>query len=254
MTERTRLARFCLRIALIPLAGCALGGIAALLLGGLGKTAMQILGTCAITAFASLAGLGCALPYDRRLWRKLAVLGMCASGAMCVSLLLLVWTDLHRHDNYWKLPFLLTTASMALSHISMLTVARLAPQYQWARVATVIAITGLALSLSTAAILEEGEDVYMRVIGVFAILAALGTVAVPILHRLSALGGTARIAAETIEDVKVVCPRCHHSVKLFVGTPQACSHCELEMKITVATPLRGETSLAPVGDETTATA
>jgi hypothetical protein len=251
MTERTRLARICLRMTIVPLAACALMAIGALIFGGFDSNGWRILGTCAATAFASMAGLGCAVPYDRRMWKRLAVLGMCLSGAMWVSLLLAIWTDVFRHGVYEKIPFLLTVAAMALSHVSMLTIARLASQYRWVRVATVFVVVALAVTLSGAMILDEGDEDILRAIGILAILVALGSLTIPILHRLSALRDPILRALDTIEEVIVICPRCQNHLKLLVGATQACDRCELEINMSISAPPGESRSSNPSDEERT---
>ena len=237
-------------MTIVPLAACALMGIGALIFGGFDDNGWRILATCLATALASMAGLGCAVPYDRKMWKKLAVLGMCLSGAMWISLVLAIWTDVFEVDAYQKIPLLLTVAALALSHISLLTVARLASRYRWVRFATVFAVVALAMTISGAVILEEGDDDLFRVIGILAILVALGSLTIPIFHRLSALRDPTLRALDTIEDVVLICPRCQASLKLLVGVGQACDRCELEIEVNLSAPPGESPAAIEPADET----
>ncbi|MCH8251503.1 MAG: zinc ribbon domain-containing protein [Planctomycetes bacterium] len=77
------------------------------------------------------------------------------------------------------------------------------------------------------------EDLWYRFMGVLGITGACGTVAVPILHRVSAI----RVQDEThtvdlSATIKLVCPRCGKEQQLALGRSR-CGSCGLRIRVEI---------------------
>jgi len=95
-----------------------------------------------------------------------------------------MWVEL-QSETYWKITASICVFTIALAHLSLLSMARLAEWFQWSLIAAYLIIFGVA-SLITAMIFFEIDETDMfRLLGVAAIVDAAITVLIPIFHRLS---------------------------------------------------------------------
>jgi hypothetical protein len=74
---------------------------------------------------------------------------------------------------------------VALSHLSILTLARLSRTYEWAMLAAYGLVLGVAFLLTGMIWGELDSAFYFRTLGVLAILDGAVTILIPIFHRLS---------------------------------------------------------------------
>jgi hypothetical protein len=211
---------------------CGLVGIYVLLLGRFGRLESQVLATTGSVGAASILGMAAAVAWERRRWQPLAPLAL---GTIVCALLLTVgaiwnvpdlWRDWRVYSSgppppyyYERITATAALIGVALSHIALLSLARLRKQYEWSRIATVATIAtlvALCLVLLWGSINGFGEEALLRAVGVLAILVACGTVAVPVLHRVSAI--RRREDIRTVElKLPITCPRCRKAQELPVG-------------------------------------
>ncbi len=80
-------------------------------------------------------------------------------------------------------------------------------------------------------LLEPNEEAWFRTMGVFGILSACGVIAVPILHRVSAI--RLREAVKTVElMLSLTCPRCEVAQSRPAGR-STCETCGLKFTIQI---------------------
>ncbi|GAA5033584.1 hypothetical protein ACFQRL_03190 [Microbacterium fluvii] len=175
-------------IIVVAFALAAIGGITVLVGGRLDDTGYRVLGTTSLVGAFSLAVLCCLTLVGRRA-QLFGLIGAAIAVATAVCSLVLVWapwswdlwSDMYRM--LWT-GVVLTSASALASLLLMLADRR----------RTVVRI-GLLLTLALFAIVtamlivqvwadELDWEVYPRVLGIFAILAALGAIVVPVLSIL----------------------------------------------------------------------
>lgn len=238
-TQRTFLMGF-----VVSIAACGLVGIFCLLVGKMNDLAWRVVGTTAATAAASILGLASAVPWERRRWQPVGPLGIGAVALALGLLLFLIWFDSFLHG-WIEIVYIQSLVSaivlgVALPHVGLMSLARLRRQYEWVRYATVAAIALLALQMLTTILNDfDGdvgiipEELWYRFMGVLGIAGACGTVAVPILHRVSAI----RVQDEThtvdlSATVKLVCPRCGKDQQLALGRSQ-CGSCGLRIRVEI---------------------
>ena len=87
----------------------------------------------------------------------------------------------------------------------------------------------LAAQICWSIVAEMDNEFWYRLMGVVAILDVCGTIAVPVLHRISAIpAGTGEMAT----TVSLTCPKCGKLQRLPMGRSQ-CAHCGLRLRIEV---------------------
>jgi MFS family permease len=227
-TQRTLLLGFIGSISC-----CGLVGIYCLIIGRMGQFEAKVLATTGIVGAASILGLASAIPWERRRWHPLGPLAMSAVGAALALVLILIWAELapSRWEWFYKLTGVAGVFGVALPHAGLLSLARLRPQYEQVRFWTILAIVLLAGQIILSIITEPSEDLWYRLMGVLSIAVVCGTIAVPILHRVSAI--RTREAVRTVElSLSLTCPRCGKAQELPVGRSK-CAACGLMFSIEI---------------------
>jgi hypothetical protein len=136
-----------------------------------------------------------------------------------------------REDAFYKTMFSSCVLAVALPHVGLLSLARLRRGYEWVRVATLIAIALLAIQVILSIYGEIDEEKWYRAMGIISILDVAGTLAVPILHRISGIQVREQIQTTALE-LKLTCPRCQQSQTLPVGRSK-CANCSLKFLIEI---------------------
>jgi len=239
-TQRTLLFSF-----LASIAACGVLGVYCLLQGNLGPIEGRILGSTALVGATSIIGLVGVMAWEQRRWHPLGMLGVFFAAAALLLSLTLIWSrdlglvSLERNEEFWKVIGISWVLGVALPHVCLLSFARLHAGYLWIRRATIMAI-GLLAALVSFAIITEGYggDGLIRLIGILSIADVCGTIAMPILHRVSSI--RTREAVRTSElQLTLTCPRCETAQKLAVGR-SACIKCALRFVIEIEENLCGK--------------
>lgn len=212
-TQRTLLLGFICSLAL-----CGLIGIYALVMGQFGWLEMRVLGTTASIGAASILAMASAVAWETRRWRPIGLVGMILPGVALLLLLVLIWDFAPRTPRavYERFTGSTCIVAVATAHVALLALARLHRGYEWVRTVTVTVIGALAVILILTIIVEPNDDDLGRIIGSLAIIDVCGSVAVPVLHRVSAISSREQVRTTNLE-VTVICPRCETSRKLPVG-------------------------------------
>lgn len=211
---------------------CGLVGIYCLLIGRMGWFEERILGTTAVVGAASILGLASAIPWERRRWHPIGPLGLLALSVALILVLVAIWVDgSWRWEAYYKIMFVSCVVGVALPHISLLSLARLRRQYEWVRFGSVAAIGLLAFQISASILAEIDDDMWIRGMGILAIMVVCSTIAVPILHRVSAI--RVHESIRTVElALSITCPRCAKTQEVSVGRSK-CAECGLKFSIEI---------------------
>lgn len=226
-TQRSFLFAF-----IASISSCGVIGIYCLLVGEFTSLVGQILASTASVAGASLLALASALPWERKRWQPIGPLGMLAAAIWLTLILCLIWID-RFPDEEWrvKATIILTVFAIALPHAGLIGLARLRREYGWVRIGNVASIALLAAMIILSVVFEINEDFWYRVIGALAILDVCSSVAIPILHRVSAINEHEAIRT-TVLEVTLICPRCSTSHSATVGRSE-CPSCGLRIKLEI---------------------
>jgi len=228
-THRTLLLCFIASIVL-----CGVVGIYCLILGTFGQLQLRVLATTATVGAAAILALASAIPWEQRRWPPLGLCGLIAVSIALSIVLIGIWFEPSwQHEWFYKMMGICCVAAVGFPHVGLLSLARLRRQYEWTRLGTVAVIALLALQIAASIIFEVDSELWFRLMGVLGILDACGTVAVPVLHRISGIRveEDAYVVAQTA-NISLTCPRCHKSQTLPLGHSQ-CPDCRLKFSIEI---------------------
>jgi hypothetical protein len=230
MAISSRARRSLLFSFIVSLCMCGAIGIYTLVFGKFSWLEVQVLlTTCEIGGASILAMVG-AIAWDTRRWHPLGPIAMIVVVIALLMLISVTWglrPDI-AGDLYEKLTFSVCIAAVALPHICLLSLARLHRGFEWVRFGTIGVIVALAAIILWIVLTPAGGDEWMRLIGVLAIVDACGTIAVPILHRVSGIAARERVVTTDL-SLSVTCPRCAKTQTL----PTGLSRCECGLKIRI---------------------
>ncbi len=166
------------------LAVTALLAIGSVLSGNFGEFEIKVLATTSVIAVASICSLCCSA-YSARSTTLLPGLGGILLAGLAAALLILsIWSETHA-ENYWKTTAVLSVLAIACAHALALLSVRLRPAHLWIRIATGVTILILAIVISGMIVGEVDDKGTAKLVAILAILAALETLVIPILGRLS---------------------------------------------------------------------
>lgn len=210
---------------------CAAVGVFCLVTGQMSTFVGQVMGTTGAVAGTSILALIAAIPTELRRWSPIGPFGLISASVALVMSLVGIWAEPQWQSLFWKGLGICWVFAVAFPHIGLLSLARLKTQWNWVRIVTTVAIALLALQISATIGYELHSDEWFRGMGVLAIAVACGTIAVPILHRVSAI--RLREAVRTTElAVEITCPRCVKNQTLAVGRSK-CAQCGLGFSIEI---------------------
>lgn len=207
-TRFSALRRTIVAVIIATFSLAALGGIVVLLGVELGETALRVLGTTAVVGAFSVAVLCCAALLGRAL-QGVGIVGVVVSTIGAALAVWTIWYD-GEYGPEWELLGKLTgtavtlTAALALASLLLLLADR---RRAAVRIGLVVTLALFAVVAAMIVYLIWGSDsvddqIFPRVLGVAAILAALGAVIVPVLSLLlpDAHTGLSRASIARIED------------------------------------------------------
>jgi len=224
----------------------ALFGIYGLLFSGGIDPEGRIIGTTLSIGLFSLTALGAAVVFERGRWRPVMLAAFVVSGIGALFYLYVIW--LHEHlfpsrwfysEFIWKAMFVLAIGAIALPHMGLIALApREAAPLRWARRLSILCVAILTTLLISVIVLEPtsgvAEDIVFRLAGVFGILAALGTITVPILVRVQRIDKTMQTESTQLA-LQLTCPRCLKAQTVHSGHTR-CVQCRLKFHIEIEEP------------------
>lgn len=225
-TQRTFLLGF-----IASIVTCGLVGIYCLLQGTIGQTQGEILATTAAVGASSILALAAGVPLEKRRWHPVGPLGILAVAFALIMSLILIWTMAWKNEVFVQAFFVSVVLAVAFPHAGLLGMARLRKQWAFIQFGTVVLIGLLAVQIIATIFSFIHDETWIRFIGVTSILVACGTIAVPILHRLSTMHSRESIRTTELK-LGVICPRCSTSQQLPVGNSK-CVKCGLKFKIEI---------------------
>lgn len=214
------------------IAACGLVGVYALTIGQFGSLEVRVLLSTTALGGASIVAMASAVSWEARRWPWIGVIGMTAAGLALAGFLLLIWDVLSYTDQELAFRITMSVAVVAVSaaHTSLLGMARLNRGYEWVRLGTLAAIVILATFIIFIIAFEpvnSGTEI-ARIMGVIGICNAVGTIATPILHRISRI----RTVEQTVTTqlmLTLTCPRCGKTQQ----QPAGASRCECGLRFRI---------------------
>jgi hypothetical protein len=192
MTDgRFSLKRIFLRLMIASIALSAALGILGILTARYGWFDLRILLTTVTIGVASISGLACGASLESGRQILLPRIGIGLTALAAALMIIGMWMDVSE-DAFWKIAVTASIFAVSVAHISLLSMAGLAPRFQWTWPVANVIVFGLASLLSIMFIRESGSDDLWQIVGVLAILDAAVSVVIPVLHRLSAHDAVSR--------------------------------------------------------------
>ena len=181
--DRLNYKRFFLLALIIALILSALIGIYIFLIGDFGDMENKILFTTFSLAVFSLLGLCSALVYTNKNLSTFSILGMSFSLLGFISSIEILW-QLVPFQKEAEIFMLLTILSFSFAHVSLLLLLKIKyPMVKYALYSTLVFIVMVAAMLSYIVITHYDEEgLFLRLLGVFAILDVLGSIITPLIH------------------------------------------------------------------------
>lgn len=205
MENEINIRRVFLYTLITSVAVSALIGIGVILFGDFGSFEIRILMTTLTVTATSILGLACGAYLETGRGRKLPLSGIIFSIIAAIMTLFIIWDFLDDSQLFVKSATTAMLLALSLSHLSLLSLARLDKHFAWSRIATFISIALLVAVLLFLlwAEPEGSSDFVSRTIGVLSILVAAGTVITPVFHKLSANEDEAAEIDSEIEKLKI---------------------------------------------------
>ena len=216
----------------------ALLGIWAFLFGNFGDTEFKIIMTTLTAALFCLTSLGATIIIERGRWRIAMILTFFLSALGLVIYLLVIWLEPSWRWEWMELVGktmgLVAVWSIALPHMGFLALAQLKHFAIWARRGAMLASLLLALTFTFGIIFEPNDESWFRLLGVFGILTALGTIVVPVLVKVAGIEKEAGVESTEL-DIRITCPRCLLEQTVHTGHSR-CEGCKLRFEIKIEEP------------------
>ena len=180
----TRIALVAIVLSLVASAGI---GIIIILVGDLDETEVKILATTgALTGF-SILSLPSLFHLERNRYPHISKVAIFASIAFLGMILLLIWGgDIGGGGTFWKILGSAGVVSIAINHSLLLLIPIPTKKLiSLSQTVTVSIIATVGVLILVAIWVGDLPGPFIRILGALAILDALGTVAVPMLVRIS---------------------------------------------------------------------
>ncbi len=183
--DNLNLKKYFLWTLIVAFSISAVIGIFIFIFGDFGEIEVKLLLTTLAIGGYSLTGLSCSVIYIRNHLKIFSIIGIMTSIFACLITIITTW-EIIDIDDIWKTMIIFIILSVTMAHISLLFQIR--PKMnniKYLLIATIIFISIVAIMLIKLTIFEFEEDEYFRTLGVFSILAILGTIATPIMNRIN---------------------------------------------------------------------
>jgi len=184
MTYRHQLTRALLYLLVGSVILAALLGIIIVLRNTWGWFEIRVILTTITVALGSLCGLACDVSRTPRGMNLLPWGGLVLTGVSVGMILLGMWINVES-DAYWKATFVISIFTVAMVHVCLLSIARLAGRFRWVFMVACQVIFGLAAVLSAMILWEIFDENLIRLIATLSIIDAALTLVIPLLHRIS---------------------------------------------------------------------
>jgi hypothetical protein len=204
------LKRLLLNSMIASLVVTAFCGVMAILFN-LGDFGLRVTLTTLVVSSVSIVGLPPAIQLERKKHRELsfAALGSTAAGA--ILLLMSIWLETGG-ENHLRLILTFWIASCTLSMSCLLLLGTLTNRFKVVQVGAILLAVALAGQFIWS--IWANQELSWQVVSIVALLFTTSSLAVPVLHRLSALPGSGNSVDPGSEATvaNVSCPSCGCSI------------------------------------------
>ena len=180
------LRKIFLYLLIASVSASAVLGISVILFGNFGEIEGKIIGTTFTITCTSILGLTCGANIESKAGKLLPYSGIIFAIISAFILIFLIWFGNTNEEFYFRLVGSTILFAVALSHLSLVTLANLDKRFQWSMILLFVSVIGLVLVI-LGIIWSNGTESELvgRAVGVLSIGVASLTVMIPIFHRLS---------------------------------------------------------------------
>ncbi len=184
--KKTSLKKVFLITMLVSLSISALIGIFVFLVGNFGYTELNILLTLLALGGYSLTSLASSALYERNKSNPLALSGVVISVVGFLYTVLGIWEIFEFNDSRSKLLIIFVILAASIAHASLLLLIKPCNRFVRGTLAATMVFIAIIVELLIVLVFKDFDvgDFYIRLLGVFAILDALGTFVTPILNKV----------------------------------------------------------------------
>ena len=193
-----KVTRWFLYLLIGSIAVGAVLAIGIVLAGDWGWFETRILLSAVTIAVASIGGMACGAAMSRLSSPWLPMLGIATAILAATQLIAGMWLEVN-DGTYWKYAASVSIVAATCAHVSLLSIARLAPAHTWVQVVAYVPPFLFATILVGIIFSETGNDDTLRILAVVGILDAALTLLVPVLHFLDR-GAVAAVATGGATD------------------------------------------------------
>ncbi|WP_321531170.1 hypothetical protein [uncultured Desulfuromonas sp.] len=197
MMHHDRLRRLSLYSVGLFLAISALCAIVTVISGSFGAFEVRVMVTTSVIAGASICSLCCSAHMAATKIHWPAVSGMTLAMIAAVLAICGVWFDADG-ETFWRSVAFFTVWAIAFAHALALLMVRLELRFHWLRVATTATIVANAVVFTIMIVTGYDDDAVFKLIAVLSVLAALETLLVPIMAKLSSRRAHKSSAADLV--------------------------------------------------------
>jgi len=215
--------RIALWFLITSVGASAVLGIVIVLAGSFSELQIRVIQTTLTISAASICALACGALWESRRKLLLPLPGTILASLAAILVIIGIWAEV-RNEGFWKFTVSVGLLAVATAHACLLSLAKLARQFDWTRICAFVAVYALAVLFIYLIYYTPKGDTFVRIIGATSIIVAALTILTPLFHRLSrsdldALGGNTATEDRPL-FATITCPQC--------GVAQANSPDEIE--------------------------
>jgi len=229
---KTQHQKVFLTATVIALAAAAAMGVVAIFVD-LGDTGIKVLVTTMLVAIVGVLSLANATAAAHG--SRLGLPGMAAACLAVAPTAVIIWMDSTlwspgTEELAFKSAGCLGVAAAAAAHSGLLSLAGIG-RFRWVLSTTRVAGAALA-AFAVAQIIDDFhvDDTLGKIIAAGGVFATFGTLAVPILHRMSGMSPAGLVTVAADAAISLTCPRCGSAEEIRAGE-SACSSCGIGFSI-----------------------
>ena len=219
--------RVALYFLILSVSLSAIVGIIAILSGSFGRTEAQILLTALTISGASICAMACGALWESGRAKFLSIIGIALAIVDAGLFIVGIWLE-SRSEAYWKFSASVGLVAVATAHFCLISLAKLAPRFAWARIGAFISAYFLACLFIYVLYFTPKGDAVIRIMGVTSIVLAALTILTPVFHRLSrgdlSVSQPEPAAASRQLFATITCPRCGASLPNLLAETK-CDRC-----------------------------
>lgn len=185
--QKLNIKRLFLYLLIGSISVSAFLGVSIILFGNFGEIELRVLLTTLVVAVISILGLACGACLEAKRRKILPYAGIASSIIAGTIWIAIIWVKEGGGEFIFKFVTSVTILAVALSHLSLISLARLDQRFRWA-IYAIFSVVGILVAFLFGLIWATdsfSNEATYRLLGVLTILSTALTIVVPVFHKLS---------------------------------------------------------------------